>query len=202
MPNPSDSNISNVKKLLAANRSEIATRIFRGATELGLRTVAIYAEEDRFCTHRFKADEAYRLRKDKGPVGAYLDINGILAIAKERGVDAIHPGYGFLSENAEFAEACKSNGIIFVGPRPEVLASMGDKIAARKKAEELNVPILAGNSDPINNIKSILDKFGLKDESLKVIDTEIKSIIANAATFAQESPEPSEAELFTDITIN
>ena len=163
MPNPSDSNISNVKKLLAANRSEIATRIFRGATELGLRTVAIYAEEDRFCTHRFKADEAYRLRKDKGPVGAYLDIDGILAIAKERGVDAIHPGYGFLSENAEFAEACKSNGIIFVGPRPEVLASMGDKIAARKKAEELNVPILAGNSDPINNpeeAKAIAKKVG------------------------------------------
>ena len=96
-------------------------------------------------------------------MGAYLDIDGILAIAKERGVDAIHPGYGFLSENAEFAEACKSNGIIFVGPRPEVLASMGDKIAARKKAEELNVPILAGNSDPINNpeeAKAIAKKVG------------------------------------------
>ena len=122
-----------VEKLLAANRSEIATRIFRGATELGLRTVAIYAEEDRFCIHRFKADEAYKLSKEKGPVGSYLDIEGIINIAKERNVDAIHPGYGFLSENAEFANACKENGIIFVGPRPEVLASMGDKIAARKK---------------------------------------------------------------------
>ena len=163
MPKSSDSKLRSVKKLLAANRSEIATRIFRGATELGLRTVAIYAEEDRFCVHRFKADEAYRLRKDKGPVGAYLDIDGILAIAKERGVDAIHPGYGFLSENAEFAEACKKNGIIFVGPRPDVLANMGDKIAARKKAAELEVPILAGNSDPINNpeeAKEIAKKVG------------------------------------------
>ena len=157
MPDSSDSK-NTVKKLLAANRSEIATRIFRGATELGLRTVAIYAEEDRFCVHRFKADEAYRLSKEKGPVGAYLDIDGIISIAKERNVDAIHPGYGFLSENADFANACKDNGIVFVGPRPEVLASMGDKIAARKKAAELDVPILAGNEDPISN----------SDEAIKI----------------------------------
>ncbi|MBT7982709.1 MAG: pyruvate carboxylase, partial [Akkermansiaceae bacterium] len=138
-------------KLLAANRSEIATRIFRGATELGLNTVAIFAEEDRFCVHRFKADEAYKLRKEKGPVGAYLDIEGIISIAKERNVDAIHPGYGFLSENAEFAKRCEENDIIFVGPRSEVLAGMGDKIAARKQAAELDIPILAGNPDPIKD---------------------------------------------------
>ena len=94
------------KKLLAANRSEIAIRIFRAATELGLRTVAIYAQEDRFGMHRFKADEAYLVGQGKGPVAAYLDIESIVAIAKEKGIDAIHPGYGFLSENASFARAC------------------------------------------------------------------------------------------------
>src|SRR5882724_8670425 len=104
------------KKLLAANRSEIAIRIFRAGTELGLRTVAIYAQEDRFCLHRFKADEAYLVGEGKGPVGAYLDIEGIIAVAKEHGVDLIHPGYGFLSENANFARACRAAGIEFVGP--------------------------------------------------------------------------------------
>src|SRR4051795_13427146 len=96
------------RKLLVANRSEIAIRVMRAATELGLRTVAIYAEEDRFCPHRFKADEAYRVGEGKGPVGAYLDIEGIVAIAKEHGVGFIHPGYGFLSENANFARACEA----------------------------------------------------------------------------------------------
>src|SRR5436305_5044817 len=93
-------------KLLAANRSEIAIRIFRAATDLGLRTVAIYAQEDRFSIHRFKADEAYLIGQGKGPVAAYLDIAGIVALAKATGVEAVHPGYGFLSENAEFARAC------------------------------------------------------------------------------------------------
>ncbi|MES2568915.1 MAG: biotin carboxylase N-terminal domain-containing protein, partial [Verrucomicrobiota bacterium] len=97
------SNPSKPKKLLVANRSEIAIRVMRAATELGLRTVAIYAEEDRFSMHRLKADEAYRVGEGKGPVGAYLDIEGIIAVALERGVDMIHPGYGFLSENARFA---------------------------------------------------------------------------------------------------
>src|SRR5947207_10451365 len=94
------------KKLLVANRSEIAIRVFRAATELGLRTVAIYAQEDRLAVHRFKADEAYLIGQGKGPVGAYLDIPSIVALAKERGVDLIHPGYGFLAENANFARAC------------------------------------------------------------------------------------------------
>ena len=104
-------------KLLVANRSEIAIRVMRAATELGLRTVAIYAEEDRFSMHRFKADEAYRVGEGKGPVGAYLDIEGIVAVAKEHGVNLIHPGYGFLSENARFARACREAGIEFVGPK-------------------------------------------------------------------------------------
>src|SRR5271154_6927464 len=101
-----------IQKLLAANRSEIAIRIFRAATELGLRTVGIYSQEDRLGLHRFKADEAYQVGVGKGPVEAYLDIAGIVALAKERGVDAIHPGYGFLAENANFARACDEAGII------------------------------------------------------------------------------------------
>ena len=115
------------RKLLVANRSEIAIRVFRAATELGLRTVAIYAQEDRLAIHRFKADEAYLIGEGKGPVGAYLDIPSIVALAKEKGVDFIHPGYGFLSENAEFAKACEAAGITFVGPRSEVLDLFGDK---------------------------------------------------------------------------
>src|SRR5437868_12620088 len=105
------------RKLLVANRSEIAIRVFRAATELGLRTVAIYAQEDRLSVHRFKADEAYLVGEGKGPVGAYLDIQGIVALAKEKGIDLIHPGYGFLAENAQFAKACEEAGMGFVGPR-------------------------------------------------------------------------------------
>ena len=137
------------KKLLVANRSEIAIRVFRAATELGLRTVAIYAQEDRLSVHRFKADEAYLVGEGKGPVGAYLDIPGIVALAKEKGVDLIHPGYGFLSENAEFAQACRDAGITFVGPRPELLKLMGDKTAARALAKKINVPTLPGTEEPI-----------------------------------------------------
>ncbi len=139
------------KKLLAANRSEIAIRIFRAGTELNLRTVAIYAQADRFCLHRFKADEAYLVGADKGPVAAYLDIESIVAIAKEKGVDAIHPGYGFLSENADFARACARAGIAFVGPRAELLDMMGDKTAARALAQKINVPVLPGNEEAISD---------------------------------------------------
>jgi pyruvate carboxylase len=137
-------------KLMAANRSEIAIRIFRAATELGLRTVAVYAQEDRFGVHRFKADEAYLVGQGKGPVGAYLDIESIVSLAKERGVDLIHPGYGFLSENAAFARACAAAGITFVGPRPELLEMMGDKTAARSLAQRIGVPTLPGTEEPIS----------------------------------------------------
>jgi pyruvate carboxylase len=140
-----------MKKLLAANRSEIAIRIFRSATELGYRTVAVYANEDRFGVHRFKADEAYLVGKGKGPVAAYLDVPGIIDLAKKKEVDLIHPGYGFLSENAEFAKACEANGIIFVGPSSELLERMGDKIEARKIAEEADVPTLPGTPDPVSD---------------------------------------------------
>src|SRR5580693_6955666 len=123
-----------IHKLLVANRSEIAIRVFRSAHELGVRTVAIYSHEDRFALHRFKADEAYQVGKAGEPIRAYLDIPGIIALAREIGVDAIHPGYGFLSENAAFARACAEAGIVFVGPRPDILDQLGDKVAARRIA--------------------------------------------------------------------
>jgi len=138
-------------KLMAANRGEIAIRIFRAANELGLRTVSIFAEEDRFSIHRFKADEAYQLDSSKGPVGAYLDVEGIVKLAKAKGVTMIHPGYGFLSENAAFARACAREGITFIGPSPDLLENMGDKTAARQLAEKFKVPTLPGTEDPITD---------------------------------------------------
>ncbi len=138
-------------KLLVANRSEIAIRVFRAANELGIRTVAIYAQEDRLSIHRSKADEAYPLNTDKGPVGAYLDIQGIIDIALDKGVDAIHPGYGFLSENPGLARACTDNGIAFIGPRAELLAQMGDKTAARELAQRAQVPTLPGTEEAVED---------------------------------------------------
>jgi pyruvate carboxylase len=140
-----------IRKLLAANRSEIAIRIFRAANELGLRTVGIYSQEDRLGLHRFKADEAYQVGAGKGPVEAYLDIAGIVALAKEKGVDAIHPGYGFLSENPAFARGCEKAGITFIGPTPELLELLGDKTAARKLAASAGVPVLPGTEDPVQS---------------------------------------------------
>ena len=152
----SDRAIRPFKKLLAANRSEIAIRIFRAGTELGLRTVAIYAQEDRFCLHRFKADESYLVGQGKGPVAAYLDIESIVTMAKEKGIDAIHPGYGFLSENPGFARACAKAGITFVGPRPELLEMMGDKTTARALAQKVKVPVLPGNEQAISGREEAL----------------------------------------------
>jgi len=140
-----------IQKLLAANRSEIAIRIFRAANELGLRTVAVYSKEDRLALHRFKADEAYQVGDGKGPVEAYLDIAGIVAMAKAKGVDAIHPGYGFLSENPALARACGKAGITFVGPTPELLELLGDKTAARGLAIRAGVPVLPGTEQPVES---------------------------------------------------
>jgi pyruvate carboxylase len=140
-----------IQKLLAANRSEIAIRIFRAANELGLRTVAIYSHEDRLALHRFKADEAYQIGTGKGPVEAYLDIAGLVALAKEKGVDAIHPGYGFLSENPALARACEKAGLIFIGPPPELLELLGDKTAARRLAASAGVPVLPGTENPVKS---------------------------------------------------
>jgi len=138
-----------MQRLLVANRSEIAIRVMRAASELGITTVAMYAWEDRFCLHRFKADESYQIGQGKGPVAAYLDIQGIVELAKRVKVDAIHPGYGFLSENAGFARACRDAGITFIGPPPEVLELFGDKVAARKLAIETGLPVLPGTDGPV-----------------------------------------------------
>lgn len=139
------------QKLLVANRSEIAIRVFRAATELGLRTVAIYAYEDRFALHRFKADEAYQVGVPGEPIRSYLNYDAIIDVAKQNGVDAIHPGYGFLSEKPEFARACEAAGITFVGPRVELLHKLGDKTLARHIAIEAGVPVLGGTAKPLKN---------------------------------------------------
>ena len=143
--------IRKFKKLLVANRSEIAIRVCRAAHELGIRTVAIYSHEDRFALHRFKADEAYLTGADKNPIKAYLDIEGIIQLAIDKEVDAIHPGYGFLSENTDFALACENAGIVFIGPRPEVLSLLGNKTSAKQIAEKAQVPILSGNNAPVKS---------------------------------------------------
>src|SRR5213080_2359790 len=140
-----------IRKLLAANRSEIAIRIFRAANELGLRTVAIYSQEDRLSLHRFKADEAYQVGAGKGPVEAYLDVAGIVALAKEKEVDAIHPGYGFPSENPALARACERADIAFIGPPPNLLQLLGDKTAARRLASSSGVPVLPGTETPVKS---------------------------------------------------
>lgn len=131
-----------INKILVANRSEIAIRIFRAANELGLKTVAVYALEDRLALHRFKADESYHIGDGLGPVEAYLNINEYIRIAKQCGADAIHPGYGLLSESPEFADACHEAGIIFVGPRSETMRSLGNKVAARHMAQACDVPVV------------------------------------------------------------
>ena len=141
-----------IKKLLVANRSEIAIRVFRSAHELGIRTVAIYSHKDRYALHRFKADEAYLIGDQEEPIRAYLDIEWIVGLARENQADAIHPGYGFLSENPDFARACEREGIIFIGPQVEVLERLGDKTAARKIAEKVGVPVLAGSEEAITDV--------------------------------------------------
>jgi pyruvate carboxylase len=133
-----------IRKLLCANRGEIAIRVFRACNELGIRTVAIYSDEDRLHEHRHKADEAYVVGRGKRPVEAYLGIDEILDIAQESGADAIHPGYGFLSENPAFARACEERGIRFVGPTPELVALMGDKVQAKAAAVKAGVPVVPG----------------------------------------------------------
>jgi len=131
-----------IRTLLVANRGEIAIRVMRAASELGIRTVAVYSQEDRFSLHRTKSDEAYLVGRSKGPIEAYLDIDDILRIARDAHVDAIHPGYGFLSENPQFAEACAAAGITFVGPRPDTMRALGNKVAARNLAVSAGVPVM------------------------------------------------------------
>ncbi|MDG1182812.1 MAG: biotin carboxylase N-terminal domain-containing protein, partial [Tateyamaria sp.] len=129
-------------KILIANRGEIAIRIMRAANEMGKKTVAVFAEEDKLGLHRFKADEAYRIGEGLGPVAAYLSIDEMIRVARESGADAIHPGYGLLSENPDFVDACEKNGITFIGPRAETMRALGDKASARRVAVQAGVPVI------------------------------------------------------------
>ncbi|HHY72355.1 MAG TPA: pyruvate carboxylase [Bacillus bacterium] len=144
-----------IKKVLVANRGEIAIRVFRACTELGIRTVAIYSKEDSGSYHRYKADEAYLVGEDKNAIDAYLDIEGILEIAKANNVDAIHPGYGFLSENAQFRKRSAEEGIIFIGPEYEHLEMFGDKVKARHQAIKANIPVIPGSDGPVQTIDEV-----------------------------------------------
>jgi pyruvate carboxylase len=141
-------NTAPIRSLLIANRSEIAIRVMRAAAELDVRTVAIYSNEDRLALHRFKADESYLVGEGKKPLAAYLDIDDILRIARQAKVDAIHPGYGFLSENPDFAQAVIDAGIRWVGPSPEVMRMLGNKVAARNAAIAAGVPVMPA-TDPL-----------------------------------------------------
>ena len=144
------------KRILVANRGEIAIRIFRAARELGIRSVAIYSEEDRLALFRTKADESYLIGVGKSPLDAYLDIDEIISLAKKKGVDAIHPGYGFLSENPEFARKCEEEGITFIGPKSEVMEKLGDKIISKIVAKEAGVATIPGIEKPIKNEEEAL----------------------------------------------
>ncbi len=148
----------NIKKVLVANRSEIAIRVLRACAEINLKTVAIFTYEDRYSQHRYKADESYQIGANDQPLKPYLDGDAIIALAKSKNVDAIHPGYGFLSENSEFARNCAKNGIIFIGPDPEVMDALGDKISAKKIAQKCNVPIIKSNTKKLSSVKIALSE--------------------------------------------
>jgi pyruvate carboxylase len=147
-----------IKKVLVANRGEIAIRVLRACTELNIRTVAIYTYEDRYSQHRNKADESYQIGANNQPLKPYLNSDEIISLAKSKNVDAIHPGYGFLSENSEFARKCAENGIIFIGPDPEVMDALGDKITAKKIAVKCNVPIIESNKKKLTSLKIALSQ--------------------------------------------
>jgi pyruvate carboxylase len=156
-----------IKKILVANRSEIAIRVFRAANELDIRTVAIWAEEDKYSLHRFKADESYpigrgpHLPRDLGPIESYLSIDEVIRVAKLSGADAIHPGYGLLSESPEFADACAEAGITFIGPKPETMRRLGNKVAARNLAIEIGVPVIPA-TEPLPDDMAVVKKLALE----------------------------------------
>lgn len=148
-----------INKILVANRGEIAIRIFRACNELKLKTVAIYSREDSGSYHRYKSDESYLVGEGKKPIDAYLDIEGIIEIAKQAEVDAIHPGYGFLSENLEFAQRCEEEGIIFIGPNSKHLDMFGDKVKARGQAIQAKIPVIPGSDGPVSSLEEV-EEFG------------------------------------------
>jgi len=188
--------IRKIRKILVANRGEIAIRIFRAATELGIRTVAIYSEEDKRSLHRYKADEAYLVGKGLGPLRAYLAIEEIISLAKKEEVDAIRPGYGFLSENDQFAYACEQANIIFIGPSAEIIATMGNKVEAKKIASRIGLPLIPG-SDSISDLEKALQfakkigypvmlkaSFGGGGRGMRIVDssTDLKKFFKEAAS--------------------
>ena len=151
------------RRVLCANRGEIAIRVFRACTELGIETVAIFSEEDRVHLHRYKADEAYLVGRGLDPVAAYLAEDEIVQLAVRLRIDAIHPGYGLLSERASFARKCRDAGIKFIGPSPETIDALGDKIAARKIAQAAGVPVVPGTAEPLRRVadaRAFADKVG------------------------------------------
>ncbi len=155
--------MTNFSKILIANRGEIAIRVMRAANEMGKKTVAIYAEEDKLSLHRFKADEAYRIGKGMGPVAAYLSIEEIIRVAKMSGADAIHPGYGLLSENPDFVDACDAAGIVFIGPKAKTMRQLGDKASARRVAMEAGVPVVPATEvlpDDMDEIRRMANEVG------------------------------------------
>lgn len=191
-----------MKKLLIANRGEIAVRLIRAAKELGIKTVAIFAKEDEFAVHRFKADEAYQVGAGEAPIAAYLDIDDIIRIAKQAGADAIHPGYGFLSENADFAAAVEAAGIKFVGPKVEHLKMFGDKIVAKQTAIKADVPTVPGTDHPVADVAEALafgethgyplfvkSAAGGGGRGMRVVEhaEELKEAFERAASEAQQS---------------
>lgn len=153
--------LKRIDKVLVANRGEIAIRVFRACTELNIRTVAVYSKEDTGSYHRYKADEAYLIGEGKKPIDAYLDIEGIIELAKNVSVDAIHPGYGFLSENIQFAKRCEEEGIIFIGPTSEHLNMFGDKVKARTQAVHAGLPVIPGTDGPVSSLEEV-EAFGEK----------------------------------------
>ncbi len=186
-----------MKKLLALNRGEIAIRILRAANELHIRTVAVYSQEDRLSLHRFKADEAYLIGAGMGPVQAYLDVEGIVALAKQKGVDAIHPGYGFLAENPALPRACDKYGITFIGPDAELLELLGDKTAARHLAERAGIPVVPGTANAVvDNLEDegqrigypliVKAAFGGGGRGMRVVDKP-EDLIAKVAEARQEA---------------
>lgn len=216
-----------IKKIMVANRGEIAIRVFRACTELGIRSVAVYSEQDKMHMHRQKADESYLIGKGLTPVAAYLNIPEIIKVAKENGVDAIHPGYGFLSENADFAQACLENGIRFIGPSPEVMQRMGDKVASKQAAVEAGVQVVPGTSKPVTTSDEAMQfclKYGLPvifkaafggggrgmrvvkrmedvEESFKRASSEAQAAFGNGAMFVEkfiERPRHIEVQLIGD----
>ena len=149
--------IKKFRKVLVANRGEIAIRVYRALNELGIQTIGIFSKEDKYSLFRTKTDEAYMLNKEKGPIDAYLDMKEIIRIAKAKGADAIHPGYGFLSENPEFVKACEKEGIAFIGPDKEVMYAMGDKISSKQIAIKCNVPIIPGVDHAVKSEKEVME---------------------------------------------